>query len=211
MDAVIFDMGGVLLDWSPVRLFQRQLQLSEEDARGLVEAIDLGTWNRRLDAGARFDELVPRWQAAYPQHADAIALYHRAWRDALAGPIDGMSELVDELRGAGIAVGVLTNCSAETFPTCCEVASVLQRVDGCVVSGSERQIKPDRGIYELALTRFGFEPARTVFVDDHADNVDAAAALGMAGVVFEGEARLRQHLRALGLPVRPPAAGRTSA
>lgn len=200
VDAVLFDMGGVLLGWDPVRLYEQVLG-DRAAAEALVDEIDLHRWNDRVDLGEPYDEVIEKWQAAYPERAEEIAAYRERWADTLTGPVPGVAEIVDELREAGVPVVLLSNTGAETFPLCRRVAPVLDRLDGIVLSAAEGVAKPDRRLYELALARFGFDAARTAFVDDRPRNVTAAAELGLQAVAFTDAAALRGDLRALGLPV----------
>lgn len=200
VDAVLFDMGGVLLEWDPVRLYERLLG-DAVAAEALIDEIDLHHWNDRVDLGEPYDEVIAKWQAAHPRRAEEIAAYRERWADTLTGPVPGVAEVIDELRGAGVPVALLSNTSAETFPLCREVAPVLDRLDGIVLSAIEGIAKPDRRIYELALERFGFDAARTAFVDDRPRNASAASELGLHPVAFTDAPALRRDLRALGLPV----------
>lgn len=200
VDAVLFDMGGVLLEWDPVRLYERLLG-DRVAAEALIDEIDLYYWNDRVDLGEPYDDVIAQWQAAHPHRAEEIAAYRQRWADTLTGSVPGVAELIDELRAAGVSVVLLSNTGAETFPLCRAVAPVLDRLDGIVLSATEGLAKPDRRIYELALDRFGFAAARTAFVDDRPRNVSAAAELGLKAVAFNDAVALRRDLRALGLPV----------
>lgn len=200
VDAVLLDMGGVLLGWDPVRLYERVLG-DRATAEALIDEIDLYHWNDRVDLGEPYDEVIAKWQAAHPHRAEEIAAYRQRWAETLTGPVPGVAEIIDEVRAAGVSVVLLSNTGAETFPLCREVAPVLDRLDGVVLSAVEGIAKPDRRLYELALDRFGFDAGRTAFVDDRPRNVTAAAELGLHVVTFTDAAALRGDLRALGLPV----------
>lgn len=200
IDAAFIDMGGVLLGWDPVRLYEGLLG-DRAAAEALVVEIDLYAWNWRADLGEPYAELIPRWQARYPHRAAEIAAYRERWADTLTGATPGTAEVVDDVRAAGVPVVLLSNTSAETFPLCREVAPVLSRLDGLVVSGAEGVAKPDRAIYELALSRFGFDAPRTAFIDDRPENVAAAADIGLQAVAFTDAGTLREDLQARGLDV----------
>lgn len=199
-DAVLIDMGGVLLNWDPARLFERVVG-DRSRAEALVDEIDLGHWNDRLDLGEPYDEVIAKWQAAHPERAAEIAAYRHRWAETLTPAEPGVAEVVDALRAAGVPVALLSNTSAETFDLCRAVAPVLDRLDGIVLSSREGVAKPDRALFDLALARFGFEAATTAFVDDRPGNVTAAAELGLQAVRFTDAASLRRDLAALGLPV----------
>lgn len=199
-DAVLIDMGGVLLGWDPARLYERLLG-DRQRAEALVDEIDLHAWNDRLDLGEPYDEVIPRWQAAHPRRAAEIAAYRDRWAETLTAAEPAVAQIVDALRGAGVAVVLLSNTSAETFDLCRAVAPVLDRLDGHVLSAREGVAKPDRALFDTALARFGLDAARTAFVDDRPANVAAAAELGLHAVRFTDAAALRRDLAALGLSV----------
>jgi 2-haloacid dehalogenase len=198
--AVLMDMGGVLLQWDPVRLFERLLGDCQR-AEALIDEIDLHAWNDRIDLGESYHELIPQWQAAHPHRAAEIAAYRDRWAETLTEAEPGVAEVVDALRAAGVPVALLSNTSAETFGLCRAVAPVLDRLDGIVLSSREGVAKPDRALFDIALSRLGWDAAHTAFVDDRLRNVAAAAQLGLQAVTFTTAAALRRDLRALGLPV----------
>lgn len=199
-DAVLIDMGGVLLNWDPARLFQRLLG-DRRRAEALMDEIDLHHWNDRLDLGEPYAEVIPEWQAAHPERTQEIAAYRDRWAETLAPGEPGVAEAVDAVRAAGVPVVLLSNTSAETFHLCRAIAPVLDRLDGIVLSSVEGVAKPDPALFDVALARFGFDAPTTAFVDDRPANVAAAAELGLQAVRFTDAAALRRELGELGLPV----------
>lgn len=195
--AVLFDLGGVVLEWEPERAFEQVLDAAAVPA--FMERVGFAAWNRRQDAGRPFDEAEEELAARFPDDADAIRGYRRYFALTLTGEVPGTSAVLAELAAAGVPVAALTNWSAETFPVARSRFGVLDRFATIVVSGEERLAKPDPAIFALACARAGFEPARTVFVDDSAANVAAAESLGLTGLLFTGADRLRNDLVGLGL------------
>jgi len=197
-EAVVFDLGGVLIDWDP-RYLYRKLFRDEAAVEEFLATVATPEWNAEQDRGRPFADAVAELAARHPARAAAIAAYHQRWREMLGGDIPGTVALLAELRAAGVPVYALSNWSAETFPLARERFPFLAWFDGLVISGEERLAKPDRRIFELLLDRFGLTPATTVFVDDSAANVAAAGAAGLDAVLFRDAAQLRRDLTARGL------------
>lgn len=196
--AVIFDLGGVLIDWNP-RYLYRQLIEDEEQLGEFLGAVCTLEWNARLDAGRPWSEAVDELVQLHPHHEALISAYHERWAEMLGGPIADTVDVLAELREEPVALYALTNWSAEKFPIARERFDFLRWFDGIVVSGEERLCKPDPAIFQLVLDRFSLKPAETVFVDDAPDNVEAAAALGMRAIRFTDAAELRRELTGQGL------------
>lgn len=200
--ALVVDVGNVLLEWDPHRLYRRLIPDDEERGRFLTQ-VCTPTWNDRQDRGRPLADAVKELQAEFPQHHDLIAAYYDRWPEMLGGEIEGTAAIVDELRSAGLPVYGLTNFSAETFPIARERFAVLDRLDGVVVSGEEGRAKPDAEFFAVLVDRYRLVPERAVFVDDNAGHVQAARRLGFDAVVFTDPGSLRSALVARGLPLRP--------
>jgi 2-haloacid dehalogenase len=151
-------------------------------------------WNLEMDAGRPFAEAVAERQRLFPEHAERIALWHTGWPQMLRDQIPETVELLAALRGRGHRLLALTNWSAETFPIARQRFAFLRWFEDIVVSGEVKLAKPDRRIFELAIRRAGLEPARTLYIDDSASNVEAAKALGFRTHHFESPAGLRAEL-----------------
>jgi 2-haloacid dehalogenase len=196
--AVVFDLGGVLIDWDPRHLY-RKLLGDEAAVEEFLATVCTLEWNAEQDRGRPFAEGVAELVERYPAHADAITAYHERWPEMLGGDIGGTVELLAELRAGGVPVYALTNWSAETFGIARERYEFLDWFDGVVVSGEERMIKPDPAIFQVLLDRFGLDPAATFYVDDSEANVEAARRLGFDAVRYTGPRQLRRDLAARGV------------
>jgi 2-haloacid dehalogenase len=191
--AVVFDLGGVLIDWDPRHLY-RKLLADEAAVEEFLATVCTPEWNAELDRGRPFAEGVAELVERHPEHAAAIAAYHERWPEMVAGDIPGTVEVLAELRAAGVPLYALTNWSAETFAITRGRFEFLEWFDGLLVSGEERVTKPDPAIFQLLLDRFGLDPTATVFVDDSAANVAAARRLGFDAIRFTGHEELRREL-----------------
>jgi 2-haloacid dehalogenase len=205
--AVVFDLGGVLIDWDP-RYLYRKLLADEAAVEEFLATVCTPEWNAELDRGRPFAEGVAELVERHPEHAAAIAAYHERWPEMLAGDLPGTVEVLAELRAAGVPLYALTNWSAETFAITRGRFEWLDWFDGLLVSGEERMTKPDPAFFRLLLDRFGLDPGATVFVDDSEANVAAARELGIDAVRFTGPGQLRRELSARRILARPAPSAR---
>ncbi len=196
--AVVFDLGGVLIDWDP-RYLYRKLLADEAAVEEFLATVCTPEWNDEQDRGRPFAEGVAELVERHPVHAAAITAYHERWTEMLGGGIAGSVELLAELRKAGVPLYALTNWSAETFGIARERYQFLEWFDGVLVSGEERMIKPDPAIFRLLLDRFGLDPQTVFYIDDSPANVAAAGQLGFDAVRFTGPGQLRRGLAERGL------------
>ena len=200
VDTVVFDLGGVLVDWNP-RYLYRKIFGTEAEVEEFLERVCTPAWNAEQDRGRPWAEAVRLLQGKFPHYAREIEAYHLRWSETLAGDLPESVAILSQLRQAPVRLLALTNWSAETFPVARERFPFLRWFEGIVVSGEEEVIKPDAEIFELLCRRYRVRPERAVFIDDSARNVQAAQALGFHGIHFTGTASLREGLRALGLQV----------
>ncbi|WP_144182690.1 HAD family hydrolase [Elioraea rosea] len=200
IDAVIFDLGGVLIDWNPRHLY-RKLFEDEAEMEAFLREVCAPAWNLEQDRGRPWAQAIAELSAVHPDKAELIAAYRGRWMEMLAGPIAGTVAILERLHEAGVPLYALTNWSAETFPIAEELYGFLGRFRGVVVSGRIGLVKPDAAIYTHTIERFGVTPERTVFIDDSAKNVAGAAATGLRAVHYTGPDALARDLAALGLPV----------
>jgi 2-haloacid dehalogenase len=196
---VVFDLGGVLIDWDP-RYLYRTLFDDEAAMEAFLAEVTTPEWNAAQDAGRPWAEAVRSLADRHPEHRDLIEAYHQRWPETLGGPIEGSIEILDELRRIpGVRLFALSNWSAETFPIARERYPFLAWFDGIVISGEVGAIKPDPRIFERLIERYDVDPGRAVFIDDSAANVAVAERLGFAGIRFEDPGSLRRELARLDL------------
>lgn len=200
IETVVFDLGGVLIDWDPRHLFRKLFDDGAAMERFLSEVCS-PEWNKQQDAGRLWRDAVAELIARHPDQAAMINAYHERWPEMLGGDIPETVDVLKELKKQGLRLYSLTNWSHETFPVARGRFAFLDWFEGIVVSGEERLVKPDSAIFHLLLTRYGIAPSRAVYIDDSPPNVSAAAGVGLHALRFVNAHRLRQDLIALGLPL----------
>ena len=196
---VIFDFGGVLIEWDPRHLYRKLFVDDEAGMESFLATVCTQEWNRCQDAGRRAADGVRWLQARHPDQAERIAAYYARFDEMMAGPILGSIAVLADLRAAGTPLYGLTNFASETYPGAARRFPFLAWFRGVVVSGEVGAIKPDPRIYEILMERFSIDPRRAVFIDDTAANVQAAERLGMYGIHYRCPQELRAELRQLGL------------
>lgn len=194
---MIFDLGGVVLEWRPRAAFADLLD--DDGIDRFFDDIDFAAWNRQQDGGRDWTVAEAEIARDFPHYAYLAPVYRRNYHRVVDTEIPGTAELLADLAEAGVRLLALTNWSAELFEVSYQRFPVLGRFEGIVVSGVERMLKPDREIYQVLLSRYDVDPSRAAFVDDVAANVAAAQALGLRGVQFTDAAALRGALCGFGL------------
>ena len=195
---VVFDLGGVLIDWNP-RYLYRQLIEDEAAMELFLTEVCHAAWNEEQDRGRTFAAAIAEAAARHPGQRALIEAYHQRWDEMLAGPIEGTVAILAELKEAGHELHALTNWSAEKFPIARERYAFLDWFATILVSGEARLIKPDPRIFELLLERVGRAADACIYIDDNLKNVGAADALGFEAIHFQSPEQLRDELIGLGL------------
>jgi 2-haloacid dehalogenase len=196
--AVVFDIGGVLLDWNPRHLYRKLFDDEQAMELFLAEICTL-EWHDAHDRGVPNTDSCAELASAHPEYADMIHAWAERSEEMISGPIDEGLSLLRDLKAAGVPCYALTNMETETFPKRVERFPFLRWFDGTVVSGFEGVAKPDAEIFELLLERFGLTAGTTLFIDDSARNVAAASRLGMQALEFRSAAEVRGVLERAGL------------
>ncbi len=175
---VVFDFGGVLIDWNQ-RYLYRKVFTSEEEMEWFLANVCTDEWNARQDAGRPFLEGVAEAKVQYPQYSAQIEMFWSRWIEMIGGEIKENTDWLRRLKVDGYGIYGLTNWSTETLPQAMERFDFFQLFDGIVVSGEEHLIKPDPRIYHILLDRYGLNPTECLFIDDSPKNVAAAKRIGM--------------------------------
>jgi 2-haloacid dehalogenase len=199
VDAVVWDIGHVLVEWS-IRGLYEKLIADPAELDWFLEHVVTLPWHFRHDAGEPLAALIAEKVAEFPEHRALIEAYGTRWLETIPGPVAGTPALVAALASRGVPQYAITNFGADTWAMFCPTFPVLDPMIDIVVSGAERLVKPDPAIFALAARRFGHAPERMLFIDDNAANVASAAALGWQVHHFShGADALEAELRGLGL------------
>jgi 2-haloacid dehalogenase len=184
IEAVIFDIGNVLIEWNPERFYDRVI--GEERRRAMFAAVDLHAMNEAVDRGAHFRDTVYAAAATYPEWTPEITMWHDRWIDMATPAIDHSVRLLRALRSKGVPVFALTNFGIQTFDHAVTQYPFLEEFDLRFVSGHMGVTKPDPAIYEMVEQDCGVDPGALLFVDDRFDNITVAMARGWQTHLFEG-------------------------
>lgn len=190
---IIFDFGGVLVDWNPHHLYDTYFD-DKDSADWFLSNICTMDWNVQMDAGKPFEQGVAEKIAQYPQWEKEIRLYWERWIDMMGDTIPNMYDWILQLKQQGYAIYGLTNWSTETFIQVKDKYSIFQLMDGIVMSGEERVTKPDAKIYHILLNRYQLAPEECVFFDDNLNNVIAAQNIGIHAVQFQSTEQAKREL-----------------
>jgi 2-haloacid dehalogenase len=199
VSAVVFDIGGVLLDWDPRHLYRQLFDGDEAAMERFLAEVCSPAWHAAQDLGYNVAQACRELAERHPDQAELILAWAEGDEAMVAGPIEGTVAILAELKRRGVRCYALSNMEAELFPLRMDRYDFLRSLDGHVISGLERVAKPDPRIYRLLLERYELPPGRTLFIDDQAVNVTAARAAGMRALQFTSAPALRAELVALGL------------
>jgi 2-haloacid dehalogenase len=197
--ALIFDIGGVLIDWNPRYLYRKLFPGDEAAMEHFLTHICSTTWNLMQDAGRSFAEGVAELTARYPEHAALITAYHERWEEMVPDAIAETVEIFWALKAQQVPLYAITNFSSEKFALMRRRFEFCRAFEGIVVSGEVRLIKPDPAIYLRLLEKYGLNAEDCMFIDDSFINVRGAEAVGMQTLYFQSPQQLRGELKRLQL------------
>ena len=199
IDTVIFDLGGVLIDWNP-RYLYRKIFKTEEEVTWFLENICTGEWNDEQDAGRSFEEATEALVEKHPEWEVPIRAWYGRWQETIGGPVHETVEILQQMKHhGGHRLYALTNWSAQTFPWALENFEFLNWFEGIVVSGLEKTRKPYADFYHILFDRHRIEPSNALFIDDNIKNITGGKAVGLNTIHFESPQQLGTELRQLGI------------
>jgi 2-haloacid dehalogenase len=198
VNTVVFDLGGVLVDWDPRHLLREVMPGREAEMETILADVLNHDWNLERDTGDSWAEAMAVAKAEYPHWADIFDSYTERWAETLRGSHEETVALLRELKDRGTPLYALSNWSAEMFPHAEEKYEWLDWFDGIVVSGRVGLIKPDRDIFDFLLSAYELRAEDLLFIDDHEPNVVAARSYGINAHHYTGAQALRQELVADG-------------
>lgn len=199
VNTIIFDLGGVLIDWNPRYLYRKILK-NEDEVDFFLNNICTSEWNDQQDAGRSFEEATLELIRKHPEWEEAISAWYGRWQETIRGSIDETVDILRDLKESKkYGLYALTNWSAETFPWAYENFAFLSWFEGIVVSGIEGTRKPFPEFYRILFDRYNVNPAEALFIDDNLKNVTGAEALGLKSIHFRSPQQLLVDLQKLGL------------
>jgi 2-haloacid dehalogenase len=196
--AILWDLGNVLCDWSPRRLYSQLIADEAELDRFLTEICSM-EWHTRHDAGASMAENRKPLIKAHPDKAALIEAWEHRWDEMFDGHVEGMAGMVERVAEIGLPQYALSNLPAEKWPPLKAMYPALDLLDDAVISGEEGVVKPDPAIYAITASRLAHPPQHTLFIDDRAENIEAAMDAGFLGHHFTGADALRADLARRGI------------
>ena len=202
IDTIVWDLGGVLVDWSPLYVYDENYFASLDERDYFFNHICTNDWNEQQDAGYSLEKATQEKLAEFPdpRWEKAIRDYYGRWTTMLRGPLSETVDLFQEMRSLDrYRHYALTNWSAENFPIALSRFDFLHWFDGRLVSGEEGMRKPFPEFFQLLFDRFQIDPSRSIFIDDNLRNVKAGEAMGLKGIHFQSAAELRKELETMGL------------
>jgi 2-haloacid dehalogenase len=194
---VIFDLGGVLIDWNPDKVYKDVFNNDSEKMIHFYTKICTQDWNENQDAGYPMAKATEERVELFPEYEREIRMFYGRWDDMLGDQIQGTVDILKELSDdPNYKVVALTNWSHETFPKAIAKFSFLQWFEGILVSGEEKTRKPFPEIYELTLSKFNLKAGESLFIDDNLRNIEAARKFGIHSIHFQSPEQLNKGLGA---------------
>ena len=197
IEAVVFDIGNVLIEWNPERVYDRVIGV--ERRKAMFEAVDLHGMNDQVDRGQNWYDAVSECAAQNPDWHDEIMMWHERWLEMASPAIDHSVRLLRALRSKGVPVFALSNFGIQTFEIGEREYPFLEEFDRRYISGHMGEVKPEPEIYRMLEDDCGVAPTALLFADDRADNIAAAAARGWNTHLFTDPQGFADRLVAEGL------------
>ena len=195
IDTIVFDLGGVLVDWNPEYVYRTVFKGNEEKINWFLTNVCSPEWNIAQDGGRTIAEAEVIKIAEFPEYKKEIRLFYAEWEHMFSGPIQKNVAIFEQLKASGnYKIYGLTNWSAEKWDKALELFPFFNNFDGVVVSGQEKCRKPFPEIYKILLNRYSITPEKAIFIDDNSDNVLAAKALNMNGIHYKNHTQFMEEL-----------------
>ena len=199
IDTIVFDLGGVLVDWNPDYVFRTVFE-KQEEMDWFYKNICTPDWNEEQDAGRTLREATEELVKKFPEHEKPIRMYYGRWEEMLGGPIQSTVDILEHLKNKSqYRLYALTNWSAETFPIALARYDFLHWFHGRLVSGEEKLRKPFKEIYQLLINRYGIDPEKAIYIDDNYRNLVPARELGFHVIHFQSPEQFKKEMADLGV------------
>ncbi len=200
MKTIIFDLGGVLVDWNPEYIFLKEFNGDRKKMSWFLENVCTANWNEEQDGGKLIKIATAEKIKLFPKYRKLIEMYYGRWEEMLKGEIPETVKILKKLK-KNYDLIALTNWSAETFPIAIKRFDFLKLFNGIVVSGIIKMLKPNKEIYLYTLNKYDLNPEDTLFIDDRLSNVEGAINCGIKSILYESPTKLTQELKRYGIKI----------
>ena len=201
IDTIIFDLGGVLIDWNPEYVFLKEFNGDKVKMEWFFNNICTSEWNEEQDKGKLIKIATEERIKLFPEYEKLIRMFYGRWKEMLRGEISETVEILKKLKNQNYRLIALTNWGSETFPVALERFEFLKLFEGIVVSGQIKMLKPFKEIYEYTLSKYNLNPANCIFIDDRLSNVEGAIKCGINGIQFISSEKLITELKNIGIEI----------
>ncbi len=199
VEVIVFDIGGVLIDWSPYHLYCDKLGLDQQEVDRFLNEVEFSEWNKEQDRGRSFARATDELTARFPEYRELIHAYDEHYLDSLKGSVQPVVDILEKLKRAGYPLYILSNWAMEKFNLVRPQYPFFEWFDGIVISGDVGLIKPDQAIFEVLLERTGCPAEVCLFIDDHFPNIRVARELDFQTIQFTSAQQLEAELQHLGI------------
>ena len=201
MKTIIFDLGGVLVDWNPEYVYLNEFDGDRKKMNWFFDNICTSDWNEEQDGGKLIKIATKERIKLFPEHEKLIKMYYGRWEEMLKGEIIESVNILKKLKSKNYKLIALTNWSFETFPVAIRRFEFLKLFDGIVVSGKIKMLKPFKDIYNYTINKYKLSPSECVFIDDRVSNVQGAINCGIKGIHFQSLKQLIIELKKLNIEI----------
>ena len=201
MKTIIFDLGGVLVDWNPEYVYLNEFDGDRKKMNWFFDNICTSDWNEEQDGGKLIKIATKERIKLFPEHEKLIKMYYGRWEEMLKGEIIESVNILKKLKSKNYKLIALTNWSFETFPVAIRRFDFLKLFDGIVVSGKIKMLKPFKNIYNYTINKYKLSPSECVFIDDKVSNVQGAINCGIKGIHFQSSKQLIRELKKLNIEI----------
>ncbi len=201
IDTIIFDLGGVLIDWNPEYVFLKEFNGDKVKMEWFFNNICTSEWNEEQDKGKLIKIATEERIKLFPEYEKLIRMFYGRWKEMLKGEISETVKILKKLKNQNYRLIALTNWGSETFPIALERFEFLKLFEGIVVSGQIKMLKPFKEIYEYTLSKYNLNPANCIFIDDRLSNVEGAIKCGINGIQFISPEKLITELKNIGIEI----------
>jgi 2-haloacid dehalogenase len=190
---IVFDLGGVLIDWDPRYLYS-QIFTDQDEMEFFLRAVCSPEWNAQMDGEKSFQDGIEELIPLHPEYADQIQAYFTRWEEMIRGVFSSTVQILSELKEAGYPLAALSNWSSETFPILNAKYEFLDWFDPLMISGHVGLVKPDPQIFNLLLCSLDRDSNDCIYIDDMKPNIKAASEIGFSFIHYTGSDQLRREL-----------------